>query len=291
LQTLSSNPELALLEGEEIRNLTASWEMRFSQLQEFKEKHGHCNLLEIQILNLQLAKWIQAQAIAKHKGKLSHQRQVRLEEIGIKWKNIKTIPGWEKQFHQLEIYKRKYGHCDVSQYDKEFPGLGRWVLKQRVNRNKGELSAERIQRLEDLSFCWNVRDVKWEQKIQDLILFKIQHGHCNVPRRGEANRDLGTWVFYLKQSYKLKKEGILTIERVRELEELGFIWEPLEDKWLDSLNKLKEFKNINGHFYVPRKEPFLALSRWLDRQRQAFKKGAIMEQRLNLLNGLGNDWL
>jgi hypothetical protein len=47
----------------------------------------------------------------KRKGKLSEDKDRRLENIGMKWNAIETQ--WEKMFALLETYKTREGHCNV----------------------------------------------------------------------------------------------------------------------------------------------------------------------------------
>ncbi|KAL9186959.1 hypothetical protein ACHAXT_010679 [Thalassiosira profunda] len=65
---------------------------------------------------------------------------------------------------------------------------------------------------------------RWERTLDDLRAYKEMHGHTNVPQKEGA---LGRWVNNQRQFYsrKLKGEKVsLTDERVRQLDELGFVW-------------------------------------------------------------------
>lgn len=276
----------------EIRNFTASWEMRFAQLEEFIKTHGHCDVLNKFDSCPELAKWLRAQFRAKHQGLLDVKRIKRLEQLGIIWVDVGVHLSGEEQFENLKKYKEKHGHCNVSQYCKEFPGLGRWVLKQRVYYNKNQLEQVKIDQLESIGFCWEPRDPKWNQRVAELKSFKLKYGHCNVPAQWEENINLGTWVFNLRRAQKLQREGILNPDRVDELNTIGFVWDKFEIVWLDFYKQFKEFKRVNGHCRVPKakKDPS-ELRRWLDRQRQAFKKGKLSKERQEMLSAVGERWL
>jgi hypothetical protein len=58
-------------------------------------------------------------------------------------------------FAELKRYRERSGHCNVVQAWKENPTLGRWVSRQRVAENKGELLSERKARLDELGFEWS----------------------------------------------------------------------------------------------------------------------------------------
>jgi hypothetical protein len=71
-----------------------------------------------------------------------------------------------------------------------------------------------------LGFSWRQHAV-WEQHVHDLIEFKNEHGHCDVPSGFQANPALATWVSGVRSA---RKRGALAAERVRALNALGFRW-------------------------------------------------------------------
>jgi Helicase associated domain len=68
--------------------------------------------------------------------------------------------------------------------------------------------------------------------LSELADFKKENGHCNV-HTNAVNRKLGTWVHHQRRQYKLFKEGQpchITEERIRALDDLGFVWRPRDTK-------------------------------------------------------------
>jgi hypothetical protein len=62
-----------------------------------------------------------------------------------------------------------------------------------------------------------------------LVQFKNEHGHCNVPQKYKADTtSLGSWVDTQRQNYQKFQEGKpckgMNDERIRKLEDLGFVW-------------------------------------------------------------------
>ena len=81
---------------------------------------------------------------------------------------------WEKKYLELKAYFEKYGHCDVSQKKGEYYHLGIWVHRQRQYRkNKAErLTGERIKKLDNLGFIWEVRKrAVWKVRFNELKRF------------------------------------------------------------------------------------------------------------------------
>ena len=70
----------------------------------------------------------------------------------------------------------------------------------------------------------------WEAKFAELVAYAEEHGDCNVPRRFEANKELGHWVMRQRAQYRLLMEGrgsSMTEERIAKLNEIGFVWDHL----------------------------------------------------------------
>eukprot|EP00977_Amphora_coffeiformis_P009632 scaffold2219_cov177-Amphora_coffeaeformis.AAC.8 len=91
------------------------------------------------------------------------------------------------------------------------------------------LNDEKIQALENIGFDWGKRkgDALWDEKFQELLQFKETFGHCHVPIKWSENRILGRWVSTQRKEYKNWREGkrsLMTDERHRRLEAVGFAW-------------------------------------------------------------------
>ena len=70
--------------------------------------------------------------------------------------------------------KRNDGIGDIGNHD--------LVLKR--SRDKGKLTPEQRRRLDELGFCWALRETDWEQQFSELKAFWQTHGHCD--QRGRA---------------------------------------------------------------------------------------------------------
>ena len=98
--------------------------------------------------------------------------------------------------------------------------LGQWVAVQRYS--KDSLAAERKTRLNQLGFMWSRRDWLWEKGFAALKAFKAREHHCLVPAlHTEGDLKLGYWV-----STQRRKKNIMSKERKRRLNKIGFVWRP-----------------------------------------------------------------
>ena len=121
---------------------------------------------------------------------------------------------WEAKFKELEKYKAENGHCDVPRSHLE---LGNWVNTQRTAYKK-YLSEERINRLNEIGFSWEVHNDGWEAKFKELKKYKEENGHCNVPQRhpGLGNR--------ANNQRHLFRKGNRLDNRIKRLQDIGFQW-------------------------------------------------------------------
>src|SRR5262249_39956889 len=143
-----------------------------------------------------------------------------------------------------------HGHCDVPGEWPENPELGLWVanLRQRPYR----LSGLQKRLLNQLGFDWSPSETFWKERLSELEEFKRRFGHCNVPAKWAENSALGTWV------YEMRTRGKKAIpsHRRREIETLGFDWEPTRTQWWEAkFQELEAFKNQFGHCNVPKDWP------------------------------------
>ncbi|MFH2120305.1 MAG: Helicase associated domain protein [Pseudomonadota bacterium] len=271
---------------DEIEDRLASWESMYEKLLEFKKKNGHCNVPDRWPEDLQLGKWVGKQRTKRNSGLLSTERIVRLNKIGFIWDLLAS--NWEEMFEYLLEFKQKNGHCNVPSRWPENSKLSRWVSTQREFWKNGKLSENRINRLEEAGFEWNILETNWNELFTALLKFKEKIGHCNVPRDWPENPDLSYWVSTQRENYRKR---LLSPDRIERLEQIGFVWDTIRHSWEENYSALIEFKSATGHCDVPDKWPVnLKLSHWVGKQRSDRKKNRLSADRIERLNAIGFTW-
>ena len=129
--------------------LDPKWSSMLKKLKAYKQENGHCNVPQSEG---KLGMWVKDQRQAYNKGKLSKKRIDALEEIGFEWDAHEAA--WRLQFEELKRFQEENGHCNVPQSEGK---LGMWVKDQCQAYNKGKLSKERIDALEEIGFEWKLR--------------------------------------------------------------------------------------------------------------------------------------
>ena len=265
------------------------WENMLLELKQYKKAKGNCNVPARYPENPQLAEWGNTQRTRKVDGKLSEDRIRRLEELYFEWDPLGAQ--WENMFTELIKFKEANGHYRVSRTYPENPQLATWVNTQRKTWNAGKLSEDRIRRLEELRFEFDPFSAQWENMLLELKQYKKAKGNCNVPAGYPENPQLGSWVSNLRSSKQGKGTSVLTEDRIRSLEKLGFEWSKLDEKWEKRFAELITFKEVNGHCDVPyafTENPELRL--WVGTQRRHKRYGKLSKDRVRRLNAEGFSW-
>lgn len=143
-----------------------------------------------------------------------------------------------------------------------------------------------------------VQDSTWEARFRDLFQFKMQHGHCNVPRRYKGDPKLGVWVCSLRQQMT---RGTLNKAKVERLNQIGFQWRitvikgaqinpqiAKADKWNDRFQLVASIKQRTGSCKVPTTDR--KLTKWVYRQRREMSRGKLSIEKQEKLNSIGFQW-
>lgn len=130
----------------------------------------------------------------------------------------------------------------------------------------------------------------WPLRYEQLVEFKKQHGHCDVPYNYAENRQLGIWVG--NQRYK-RKQNKLAPEYERLLNDLGFTWEDVErGVWDERYQELVEFKAKHGHCDVPVVYPENSKLGWFTKNMRTQRKaGALSAEKIAKLDAIGFAWV
>jgi hypothetical protein len=128
--------------------------------------------------------------------------------------------------------------------------------------------------------------------LSHLAVFKDSEGHANIPQSYVTadGYPLGVWLNKQRQAFKSDK---LSADRVAALEDLGVVWDPVEECFRTGLRHLQAFRDEHGHVNV-RNTNVTAdefhLGAWLFTQRTAFGKNKLPADRAAALESLGVVW-
>ena len=291
----------------------------------FKTTNGH----EYDENGIALGMWISNQRTA-YKGKCTNkitQAQIKLlEEIGMRFENRDTMETWMDKYKLAKDYFNHYGNLEISKYFKTINGyeydekgisLGMWINNQRQaykGQGRYEITSDQIKLLEEIGMRFENKYKTWMEKYNlakayfnhygDLeipISFKTTNGH-EYDENGIA---LGKWIDSQRQAYNGNGHCKIEKAQIKLLKEIGMRFETVNknEAWIEKYNLVKayfehygnlkipqEFKTINGYDYD---ENGIALGKWIDSQRQAYKgkcTNKITSDQIKLLEEIGMKW-
>jgi len=132
--------------------ISNSWTEKFQELQQFKQKNGHCRVPYRYTADPSLGRWVDTQRQEKKNQRLPLYREQLLNELGFEWKGHRKT--WMEHFQLLEHFKVEHGDCRVPHNYRANPSLGIWVANQRREKKNNRISTDREKMLNDLGFEW-----------------------------------------------------------------------------------------------------------------------------------------
>ena len=128
---------------------------------------------------------------------------------------------WDAMLKRLAVYRKRFGHCNVSTRDTRNATLGRWVAAQRHKRKRSRLTRDQIAKLDAAGLTWSPVSDVWESMFELLSAYATEHGNCNIPEHYPDNQRLASWAH--SQRHR-KRKGFLAEDRQKRLESIGFQW-------------------------------------------------------------------
>ena len=102
---------------------------------------------------------------------------------------------------------------------------------------------------------------------------------------------LGQWV-----ARQRRKEHSLTQQQRSQLDSIGMVWDPYEEKWMSHYRAARAFYERYGHLRISTDyvtEEGIKLGMWVSSQRQAYRGNPnfhMTARRKRLLDEIGMDW-
>ena len=259
-----------------------------SALRSFKAREGHVKVPRTHVEHgFNLGTWLSSRR--HQEDKTSPELKAALEAIGFSW-NPYEDSFWETLALVKEwIGKRGSSLVPVTEAYRGVK-IGLWLNNLRKRFRDGELPVDRIAAIEALGIPWSSTDARWVELIQAFSAFRDREGHLRVPLRfTEQDVPIGLRLNYLRSAYR---KGTLTDIQVKDLENLGVVWDPLEEQWQRGVGVLKQFIKEHGHAQVPYnyKQDGFPLGEWRNAKIGAKRRGTLEKSKIQELNRLGFVW-
>lgn len=249
-----------------------------------------------------VGKWLELQRqvqAGQRPGRLTAEQAAKLEKLGIRW-NHRLEAAWEKGFASAQKYRTEHGDLlvPVRYRDKNDFALGEWIVYNRQRYLGGNLTQNRIERLEAIGMVWSTSNDLWEQNYAAATQYYLEHGDLEVPIKYEtpSGFGLGVWLGAQRAAHKA---GELPQEQVERLDALGMDWTNRNDrKWMSLYDVAAAYYHEHGNLNVPSEyvtPDGVLLGKWVARQRYAYlnpdrSSARVTPERKALLDKLGMVW-
>lgn len=292
------------LYGKLRREMEARWEVLCHAAADAAAKEGTLELPRSYTIHsgVPVGKWLELQRqvqAGQRPGRLTAEQAAKLEKLGIRW-NHRLEAAWEKGFVSAQKYRTEHGDLlvPVRYRDKNDFALGEWIVYNRQRYLGGNLTQNRIERLEAIGMVWSTSNDLWEQNYAAATQYYLEHGDLEVPIKYEtpSGFGLGVWLGAQRAAHKA---GELPQEQVERLDALGMDWTNRNDrKWMSLYDVAAAYYHEHGNLNVPSEyvtPDGVLLGKWVARQRYAYlnpdrSSARVTPERKALLDKLGMVW-
>ena len=292
------------LYGKLRREMEARWEVLCQAAADAAAKEGTLELPRSYTIHsgVPVGKWLELQRqvqAGQRPGRLTAEQAAKLEKLGIRW-NHRLEAAWEKGFASAQKYRTEHGDLlvPVRYRDKNDFALGEWIVYNRQRYLGGNLTQNRIERLEAIGMVLSTSNDLWEQNYAAATQYYLEHGDLEVPIKYEtpSGFGLGVWLGAQRAAHKA---GELPQEQVERLDALGMDWTNRNDrKWMSLYDVAAAYYHEHGNLNVPSEyvtPDGVLLGKWVARQRYAYlnpdrSSARVTPERKALLDKLGMVW-
>ena len=150
----------------------------------------------------------------------------------------------------------------------------------------------------------------WEYKYQLAKLYYEYYGNLEVPVSFKTKNGydydkegiaLGIWIQTQRQAYNGNYK--ITDEKIKQLEEIGMVWDQQNNQWTKNYNLAKSYYEHHGNLEIPYNfktkngydydKEGIALGTWIQTQRKAYygtSYSMITDERIKQLEEIGIKW-
>lgn len=190
---------------------------------------------------------------------------------------VATTASWDQWFGILLRWREETNQsipevADVYEGSK----IGVWAATQRTSYTRGNLTADRILKLEELEgWSWDRVEELWESGVNCLVRYWDKYQSSRVPDRyvdPVTGLKLGQWVKTRRLDFSRQK---LAQDRIKRLEKFpDWSWDPSGDDWWKMLGEVREALKTSNLAEIERSRKldsqYAPLAVWIVRQKSCY---------------------
>lgn len=267
-----------------------SWDEMFNKLVKYINENGkYPQRTDADPEIRKLSIWITNQRAFYKSNKLPIDKIKKLQSIGFIFDPFEE--SWQVNFNELVKYLEENNGKYPPQSSKlpKVKRLAIWVGSQRLNYKNKILSKEKLAKLQSIGFIFDSQEESWQINLDQLTEY-LKANDGKYPSADDPIpeiRKICAWVFKQRKSYNKKQ---LPANRLVKLQSIGFVFDPHEENWQNTFNRLVKYINENnGKFPSSRdSDPNIkALAVWISKQRAIFRNNALSQDRTRKLQEIG----
>ncbi len=271
------------IEAEIVETLGQSWDYWFGLLIAWRKKLKKLVPEVGEVFNRKkLGVWVATQRANFLRGKLSRDRQHRLEGLeGWFWDYEEWL--WSRGVVAAMAFANEYGHLRIPRNHsegKEF-NLEVWIRSVRQREKRGLLSVEKKTEVEKIpGWRWNPFFEVWWETYDSL---KKACARTSLQDIEQERGALGVWVVQQKSRHSAMHGGTKVIrkpldkDQIAALESLpNWSWDRRRDSWLSHFRAVVEYKNDHRGSLPPTTDKLftfrgLKIVAWINKERSRVK--------------------
>ena len=265
------------------------WDEGYELAKAYFEAHG--SLESSNEMSPKLSYWLVKQRQRQRENEMPYEQFEKLSKLEMVWEFEDT---WEQKFELAKKYYEENGNLDIpaAYVTEDGTALGAWLRGVKNQYRGGNLSAERIKKLESIGVEWeSVLARNWANYFELAKRYYEEHGDLNVNAHCEINGiKLGTWISSQRESFK---KGRLSEEQIKMLGEIGMSWHRFSGKWDNAYEYAKKYAEEHGALDPPaeyKAEDGFALGAWVASQRAKYSDGKLKPMQIKRLETLKISW-
>lgn len=137
--------------------LEEKWDSNYLLLKNVFDKTGDANVTNVYVSNgVRIGSWLTTQKSSFYEGRLSDNRKVMLESLGVKFDRPNN--SWDDNFKIFSEFWVTQNDVDDPSHEfyRDNRSIRTWVLRQRENYHSGKLGEDKLRKLESIGFDFKV---------------------------------------------------------------------------------------------------------------------------------------
>lgn len=281
------------------------WIDNYNILYEVRKIEGTINIpIGYVYQGIAIGRWLARQRNLHSTGKITIEKQSKLESLGIVWNGndivaTKLKERWFEIFRLAEMFYKDNGHLRIPRhYLINNIDVGQWLTNLKgayKGHSKRKIFDYQIKALESIGIEWNYDYLEdtWNKMYLLAYEYYNEFGCLNIPQgKLYKGQNLGNWLHEQRQSYRKSR---LTEDKIQKLEALEIVWFPHQTKWNTYFQYAKKYYDEIGNLDIPYDFVIdgLNLGRWIGVQRQSYngRQDTVLTQtQIDKLNSIEMIW-